>query len=66
MLKSPARLISGFHRCDQTTPTLMDLHWLPYPQRIEYTLCAIKFEFLRGSAFAYRADYFTSPFEVPC
>ena len=37
----------------------MDLHWLPYPQRITYKLCMIMFKCLRGSALAYLADYCT-------
>ena len=47
------------------TPALMDLHWLPYPQRITYKLCMIMFKCLRGSAPAYLADYCTSTSLVP-
>ena len=36
MLNSAARLIFGLKRFDHITPALMDLHWLPYPQRITY------------------------------
>ena len=46
-------------------PALMDLHWLPYPQRITYKLCMIMFKCLRGSAPAYLADYCTSTSLVP-
>ena len=55
-------LEAGF---DHITPALMDLHWLPYPQRITYKLCMIMFKCLRGSAPAYLADYCTSPSLVP-
>ena len=34
VLNSAARLIFGLKRFDHITPALMDLHWLPYPQRI--------------------------------
>ena len=39
VLNSAARLIFGLKRFDRITPALMDLHWLPYPQRITYKLC---------------------------
>ena len=60
VLNSAARLIFGLKRFDHITPALMDLHWLPYPQRITYKLCMIMFKCLRGSAPAYLADYCTS------
>ena len=64
-LNSAARLILGLKRFDHITPALMDLHWLPYPQRITYKLCMIMFKCLRGSAPAYLADYCTSTSLVP-
>ena len=65
VLNSAARLIFGLKRFDHITPALMDLHWLPYPQRITYKLCMIMFKCLRGSAPAYLADYCTSTSLVP-
>ena len=65
VLNSAARLIFGLKRFDHITPALMDLHWLPYPQRITYKLCMIMFQCLRGSAPAYLADYCTSTSLVP-
>ena len=62
---SAARLIFGLKRSDYITPALMDLHWLPYPQRITCKLCMIMFRCLRGSAPAYLADYCTSTSLVP-
>ena len=64
VLNSAARLIFGLKCFDHITPALMDLHWLPYPQRIIYKLCMIMFKCLRGSAPAYLADYCTSTFLV--
>ena len=60
VLNSAARLIFGLKRFDHITPALMDLHWLPYPQRITYKLCMIMFKCLGGSAPSYLADYCTS------
>ena len=65
VLNSAARLIFGLKRFDHIIPALMDLHWLPYPQRITYKLCMIMFKCLRGSAPAYLADYCTSTSLVP-
>ena len=65
VLNSAARLVFGLKRFDHITPALMDLHWLPYPQRITYKLCMIMFKCLRGSAPAYLADYCTSTSLVP-
>ena len=65
MLNSAARLIFGLKRFDPITPALMDLHWLPYQQRITYKLCMIIFKCLHGSALAYLADYCTSTSLVP-
>ena len=64
VLNSAARLIFGLKRFDHITPALMDLHWLPYPQRITYKLCMIMFECLRGFVPAYLADYCTSTSSV--
>ena len=60
VLNSVARLIFGLKRFNHITPALIDLHWLPYQQRITYKLCMIMFKCLRGSAPAYLADYCTS------
>ena len=65
VLNSAACLIFGLKRFDHITPALMDLHWLPYPQRITYKLCMIMFKCLRGSAPAYLADYCNSTSWVP-
>ena len=65
VLNSAAHLVFGLKRLDHITPALMDLHWLPYPQRITYKLCMIMFKCLRGSACAYLADYCTSTSLVP-
>ena len=65
LLNSAACLIFSLKRSDHITPALMDLHWLPYPQRITYKLCMIMFKCLRGSAPAYLTDYCTSTYLMP-
>ena len=56
MLNSAARLIRGLGRFDHITPVLIDLHWLPYPQRISYKICLLMFKCLKGLAPAYLSD----------
>ena len=65
VLNSAARLVFGLKRFDQITPALMDLHWLPYPQRITYKLCMIMFRCLHGSAPAYLTNFCTRTSLVP-
>ena len=56
MLNSAARLIRGLGRFDHITPVLIDLHWLPFPQRISYKICLLMFKCLKGLAPAYLSD----------
>ena len=56
MLNSAARLIRGLGRFDHITPGLIDLHWLPYPQRISYKICLLVFKCLKGLAHANLSD----------
>ena len=35
VLNSAARLIRGVKRFDHISPVLIELHWLPYPQRVK-------------------------------
>ena len=56
VLNSAARLIRGLGRFDHITPVLIDLHWLPYPQRISYKICLLMFKCLKGLAPAYLSD----------
>ena len=56
VLNSAARLIRGLGRFDHITPVLIDLHWLPFPQRISYKICLLMFNCLKGLAPAYLSD----------
>ena len=56
VLHASARIISGRHKYDHTTPVLRDeLHWLPVPQRITYKLCLTAYKATNGSAPDYLA-----------
>ena len=53
VLNSASRLIRSLKRFDHISPVLIDLHWLPYPQRIKYKVCMLMFKCLKGLAPAY-------------
>ena len=50
VLNSAARLIRGLKRFDHISPVLIELHWLPYPQRVKYKVCMLMFKCLKGLA----------------
>ena len=56
VLNSAARLTRGLGRFDHIIPVLIDLHWLPYPQRISYKICLLMFKCLKGLTPAYLSD----------
>ena len=59
VLNSAARLIRGLKRFDHISPVLIELHWLPYPQRVKYKVCMLMFKCLKGLAPAYLVAFCT-------
>ena len=59
VLNSAARLIWGLKRFDYISPVLIELHWLPYPQRVKYKVCMLMFKCLKGLAPAYLVAFCT-------
>ena len=53
-------LIRGLKRFDHILPVLIDLHWLPYPQRVIYKVCMLMFECLKGLAPVYLVAFCTT------
>ena len=51
-----ARVIAGIKKHDHITPTLMDLHWLPIRQRIDYKILILTYKCLHGMAPQYLSD----------
>jgi len=49
VINAAARLIVGAQRHDHITPLLANLHWLRFPQRIQYKLCVVVFNCTHGS-----------------
>ena len=52
-------MIRGLKRFDHLSPVLIDLHWLPYPQRVKYKVCMLMFKCVKGLAPAYLVAFCT-------
>ena len=66
VLNASARLIYASRRTEHVTPLLRDLHWLRYPDRIDYKLAVLVYRCLHGLAPGYLADEFTRVSEINC
>ena len=64
VLNASARLIYASRRTEHVTPFLRDLHWLRYPDRIDYKLAVLVYRCLHGLAPSYLADEFTRVSEI--
>ena len=64
VLNSAARLIRDLKRFDHISPVLIELHWLPYPQRVKYKVYMIMFRCLNGLAPAYLVAFCTKGLAV--
>ena len=64
VLNASARLIYASRKTEHVTPLLRDLHWLRYPERIDYKLAVLVYRCLHGLAPSYLADEFTSVSEI--
>jgi len=49
VVNAAARLSADARRYDHVAPLLMDLHWLPVPQRIQYKLSVLMYRCFNGS-----------------
>ena len=50
VLNSAAMLVTLTHKYDHITPVLMELHWLPVEQRIEYKILLYTHKVVHGAA----------------
>ena len=64
VLNAAARLIHAARRTEHVTPLLRDLHWLRYPERIEYKLAVLAYRCLHGLGPSYLADEFIRVSEI--
>ena len=51
-----ARLITRSRKCDRITPILLDLHWLPVSERIEFKILLLTFKALHQQSPTYIQD----------
>jgi len=51
-----ARLVKGTRRCDNISPVLRQLHWLPVRQRVVFKIATLVHRSLSGNAPGYLAD----------
>ena len=51
-----ARVITGVKKQDHITPVLMDFHWLPVKQRIEFKALLLVYKYMKGTAPSYLKD----------
>lgn len=58
VLNAAARLIFSSRKFDHVTPLLRELHWLRFPERINYKLALLVFKCLNGLAPPYLASEF--------
>jgi len=58
VLNAAACLIFLSRKFDHVTPLLRELHWLPFPERINYKLALLVFKCLNGLAPPYLACEF--------
>ena len=56
VINAAARVVASLRKFDHITPTLIDLHWLPIEQRIEFKILLLTFKALHGKSPAYIKD----------
>ena len=59
IMNSAARLISGTKKADNITPVLIDTHWPPVEQQIQFKLLCLAYKALHGLAPQYLSDLLT-------
>jgi len=65
VLHSAARLVKHLKKSDHVTSTLVDLHWLPIKQRVNYKLCCHVHKVSIGHAPAYLSDMLAACADIP-
>ena len=56
VLNSAARLVTLSRKHDHISPVLMELHWLPVEQRVEFKILLFTYEAVNGTAPVYLQD----------
>ena len=65
VLYAAARMVLNLRPCDHVTPALLELHWLPIAERIDFKLCLLVHKALVGHASQYIADLIRPVADLP-
>ena len=65
VLHAAARMVLNLRPCDHVTPALLELHWLPIGERIDFKLCLLVHKALVGHAPQYIADLIRPVADLP-
>jgi len=65
VLHAAARMVLNLRPCDDVTPALLELHWLPIAERIDFKLCLLVHKALVGHAPQYIADVIRPVADLP-
>ena len=66
VLRTAARLVLSLPRWASVSDAMHDkLHWLPFPERVEFKLCSIVYKCLHDSAPRYLSQYCTPVAKLP-
>ena len=65
VLNAAARLVMDLEPRDHVSPALMELHWLPIAQRINFKLCLLVHHAINGRAPSYLTELVTSVASIP-
>ena len=58
VLRAAARLVLGLSKWASVSDAMHDkLHWLPFPERVEFKLCSVVYKCLHDSAPRYLSQY---------
>ena len=57
VLNAAARLIFNLKRSDHITDTLISLHWLRVPERIQYKIAVLSYKILHDTALRYLGPF---------
>ena len=61
VLNSFARLVTLSRKLDHISPVLMEFHWLPVEQRVEFKILLFTYEVVNGMAPVYLQDLLDLP-----
>ena len=65
VLHAAARMVLNLRPCDHVTPALLELHWLPIAERIDFKLCLLVHKALVGHAPQCIADLIRPVADLP-